>query len=79
MQTLHLTKKFVTKILKELIKKRKYNFTLLYKQRIAGLLNFPATILKLPTQIVDIVFFHHQKLYKFIKLYILIKCLIVIS
>lgn len=39
MQTLNLTKKFVAKVVKELIKIRKYNITLCYKQQIAGLLN----------------------------------------
>ena len=65
-QRLNLTKKFVTKVVKELIKIKKYNITIRYKQRIAGLLNFAAPILKLPTQIVNLAFFHHQKLYKFV-------------
>ena len=37
-----------------------------YKQRIAGLLNFAAPIVHLPTQVVNLAFFHHRKLYKFI-------------
>ena len=43
-QMLNLTKKFVGKVVKELIKIRKYNITYRYKQRIAGLLNFEAPI-----------------------------------
>ena len=65
-QRLNLTKKFVKKITKELIKIRKYNITTQYKQRIAGLLNFAAPILKLPTQIVNLAFHYHQKLYKYV-------------
>ena len=66
MQTLNLTKKIITKVVKELIKIRKYNITRRYKQRIEGLLIFPAPLLKLPAQIVNLAFFHHQKLYKFV-------------
>ena len=65
-QRLNLTKKFVQKITKELIKIRKYNITTRYKQRIARLLNFAVLILKLPTQIVNLAFHHHQKLYKYV-------------
>lgn len=51
-KTLTLTKNFVIKITKEFIKIRKYNLTLRYKQRIAGLLNFAIPILRLPVQMI---------------------------
>ena len=61
-----LTKKFVHKLVKELIYAKNHYSTLRYKQRIAGLLNFAAPILHLPTQIVNLAFFHHRKFYKFV-------------
>ena len=60
------TKSFVTKVTKEFIKERKYNLTKRYKQRLAELLNFEITILKLPTQMIHLAYFHHRKLYKFV-------------
>ena len=65
-KTLALTKNFVIKITKEFIKIRKYNLTLRYKQRIAGLLNFAIPILRLPIQMIHLAYGHHRKLYKFI-------------
>ena len=61
-----LTKKIVHKLVNELIYVKNQYLTLRYKQRLAGLLNFAAPILHLPTQIVNLAFFHHRKLYKFV-------------
>ena len=44
----------------------KFRITKLYKQRLAGLLNFAIPILRLPFQFVHLAFHHHNKLYKFI-------------
>ena len=65
-EVLSLTKKFVVKIRKELIKVKNYFLTKRYKWRLAGLINFAVPSLQLPTQVVNLAFHHHRKLYKYV-------------
>lgn len=55
-EILALTRKFVLKITKELIKVKNHFLTKRYKQRLAGLINFAVPILQLPTQMVNLAF-----------------------
>ena len=65
-ETFALTKNFVSKVVREMIRVRKFRIPKRYKQRLAGLLNFAIPILRLPFQFVHLAFHHHNKLYKFV-------------
>ena len=65
-ETLSLIKNFVSQVVKEIIKVKKYFITKRCKQRLAGLLNFAIPILRLPFQFVHLALKHHLKLYKFV-------------